>query len=144
MEREKREKNAIMFNVPESDSEENEDVSYFKALCLRTLELDPIPDVRLSRIGAKVAGKQRPIKISFEKSWDKRKFLSSLFKLSNNERYKKIRVAHDMCEDDRADNKRLLKEAYELNVKETPTNFKYKVRGPPWDLKITKVFAKNS
>ena len=48
-----------------------------------------------------------------------------------------------MCEDDRLENKCLLKIAYSRNQKEQPTDFKYKVRGPHWALKIVKVFPKN-
>ena len=49
-----------------------------------------------------------------------------------------------MCEEDRAENKRLLKEAYDRNKElEQPCNYKYKVRGPPWDSKIVKIHAKN-
>ena len=70
-------------------------------------------------------------------------FLLSLKKLKDNDRYKDIRVANDMSEEDRAANKRLLKEAYQKNQDEKPTDYKYKVRGPPHDLKIVKVYAKN-
>ena len=36
----------------------------------------------------------------------------------------------------------MLKEAYEKNTQEKPQDFKYKVRGPPWALKIVKVTTK--
>ena len=48
-----------------------------------------------------------------------------------------------MSEEDRKENKRLLKEAWEKNKKENNDEFKYKVRGPPWSMKIVKVFSKN-
>ena len=142
-EREKREKNAIMFNVQESNTDENEDISYFKSMCQRILGMETAPEVKLTRIGEKRPDHARPIIISFTDSWDKRKFLSSLYKLRLNESYNKITVAHDMCEADRAENKRLLKQAYQKNLDEKTTTFKYKVRGPPWNLKIIKVYAKN-
>ena len=44
--------------------------------------------------------------------------------------------------DDRDENKRLLKEAYNKNQVEKPTTFKYKVRGPPWAQRIVKIPVK--
>ena len=132
-----------MFNVQESNTDENEDISYFKSMCQRILGMETAPEVKLTRIGEKRPDHARPIIISFTDSWDKRKFLSSLYKLRLNESYNKITVAHDMCEADRAENKRLLKQAYQKNLDEKTTTFKYKVRGPPWNLKIIKVYAKN-
>ena len=86
----------------------------------------------------------RPIKVTFPTSWEKRKFLTSLRKLKDSP-YEKLHVAHDMSQEDRDRNKALLDEAYQLNqdlVK--PSNFRYKVRGPPWAQKIVKVYQKNS
>ena len=48
-----------------------------------------------------------------------------------------------MNEEDRSANKSLLEQAYEQNQEEKPTNFAYKVRGPPWSQRIVKVFQKN-
>lgn len=48
-----------------------------------------------------------------------------------------------MSIDDRKQNKILLKQAYERNQTEQPTKYKYKVRGPPWNMRIEKVYAKN-
>ena len=45
-----------------------------------------------------------------------------------------------MSLDDRVENKRLLKEGYELNQQNGKEgSFKYKVRGPPWAMNIVKV-----
>ena len=44
-----------------------------------------------------------------------------------------------MSLEDRIENKKLLKEAFELNQKEQSTDYKYKVRGPPWAMNIIKV-----
>ena len=48
-----------------------------------------------------------------------------------------------MNEEERTENKKLLKQAYEMNMKENNSNYKHKVRGPPWAMKIVKVYAKN-
>ena len=140
--RTQRENNVIMFNVADATPEETDD-SYFKTLCKHTLEMDPIPEVKMSRIGEKRPDYNRPIKVIFTQNWDKRKFLSKMFKTKNVEKYNKLRVSHDMSEDDRQENKRLLKDAYQRNQDEKPTKYKYKVRGPPWRMQVVKVYSKN-
>ena len=120
----------------------NYDVSFFEKLCKDTLKLDEIPNVKLFRLGAKEKDKARPIKVIFSELWDKRKFLSRLSYLKTKSKHD-IRVAHDMSLEDRLTNQKLLKEAYQKNLKETPTDFRYKVRGPPWNMKIVKVLSKN-
>ena len=99
------------------------------------------PKVSMTILRAK--NRQKQLKVSFQEKKDMHKFLAKLYKLKQDEKFQGIRVAHDMCEDDRLDNKRLQREAYSRNHKEQPTDFKYKVRGPPWALKIVRVFSKD-
>ena len=56
-----------------------------------------------------------------------------------------MKVRHDMSKEGRIENKRLIQEANDLNDKEKPEGFKYRVRGPPWAMKIVKAYphAKN-
>ena len=166
MDREDREKNIIIFNVPEDNSESttapepedgskiatapvdnskpsSRDKEFFNSLCLHNLAYANVPEVELMRLGAKNDKHIRPIKVSFQQSWDKRKLLSNLYKLKSDKKFKNIRIAHDMCEDDRLENKRLLEQAYNMNQQEKPTEYRYKVRGPPWAMKIVKIFSKN-
>ena len=82
----------------------------------------------------------RPIKVCFENNWDKRLFLSKLRNLKDKKQYEEVRIGHDMSVEDRDENKRLLDEAYDLNQKlGDDSNFKYKVRGPPWAMNIVKI-----
>ena len=141
LDREDRENNVIIFSVSETDKDN--DIKTFNQMCTQSLGFVDAPKVSMTRLGTKRSNHKRPIKVSFQERWDKRKFLAKLYKLKQDEKFQGIRVAHDMCEDDRLENKRLLKEAYSRNQKEQPTDFKYKVRGPPWALKIVKVFSKN-
>ena len=124
--------------------EKANDEKFFKKLCQQVLGIKETPEVKMIRIGHKQANKPRLLKVSFLNSWDKRKFLSSLPKLKNQAIYKDLRVSHDMCLEDRLENKKLLSQAYEMNKKDNPEGFKYKVRGPPWEMKIVKIYAKNS
>ena len=138
--REERENNVIIFNVPEegTDTKEN-DALFFTSLCKENLKLAEVKDVKITRLGIRRETNTRPLKVSFDQNWDKRKFLSSLFRLKNIENFSNLRVSHDMSESDRTENKRLLKEAHRMNDEEKPEGFKYKVRGPPWAMKIVKV-----
>ena len=119
------------------------DIAFYTKLCKEVLTMRDIAEVKAVRLGSKQSDKCRPLKISFLNIWDKRKFLSSLPKLKNQVKYKDVRVAHDMSIEDRHENAKLLKQAYEMNKKEQPKEFKYKVRGPPWEMKIVKIYAKN-
>ena len=141
LDREDRENNVIIFNVSETDKDG--DSKFFDQMCSQNLEFADVPKVSITRLGAKSSDHQRPLKVSFQENWNKRKFLANLYKLKLDKKFERIRVAHDMCEDDRSENKRLLKEAYNRNQKEKPTDFKYKVRCPPWALRIVKVSSKN-
>ena len=141
--REEREKNMIIFNAKENEKNDiNLDIAAFGVLCQQGLGLQVIPDVKMQRLGSKEPNKTRPIKVSFSTTWEKRRYFAKLYKLKTS-RYQDIRISHDMNEEDRQMNKNLLKKAHELNESEKPSDFKYKVRGPPWSQKIVKVFQKN-
>lgn len=114
-----REKNVMVFNCPEEKPNDPEDVDkkYFKTMCIDVLEMKEIPEAKVMRIGDKKEGKARPLKICFSQVWDKRIFLSSLSKLQQHPSYKNTSVKHDMSIEDRAENKRLLKKAYQQNLK---------------------------
>ena len=129
LDREEKENNIIIiFNGPQETSENSQDLTFFTSLCLKTLELNETPSVKISRIGSKSTDKTRPIKVAFSQIWDKRKFMSKLSRLQFNEQHKRLRVVHDMGFDDRRDNKKLLKEAYEKkNKAKSPKDFKYRL-----------------
>ena len=143
---ESREKNIIIFNVSEVADPTDDaprpvtDDDFFKDVCENGLELS-LPKVsKIVRIGKeKSEGKKRPIHVKFEREFDKRKFLSTLYKLKGS-KFDHIHVSHDMNESERLVSKRLLREAYKRNQDEAPKNFAYKVRGPPWNLRIVKKY----
>ena len=121
----------------------NKIIESFDYFCKNNLDYENIPEVKITRISARETKYHKPMKVEFEDIIEKRKFLSSLYKLETDEEFKKINIQHDMCEEDRNENKKLLKKAWEQNQAEKPDNFRYKVRGPPWNMAIVKVFAKN-
>ena len=141
--REERENNVIIFNIPEQKVKSSEkDKSFFESLCSEHLQLEEFTNIKLTRLGVQKEKYQRPLKVVFSESWDKRKFLSNLYKLKDIATFKNLRVSHDMNEQDRDENKKLLKKAHQMNEIEKPKNFRYKVRGPPWSMKIVKVYPK--
>lgn len=142
-EREAREKNIIIFNGPEENEDDsNQDHIFFKSICNSVMGCH-VDNVKITRLNTKKPVKSRPIKVSFAEGWDKRKFMASLSKLPQFPSLKNVRVAHDMCMEDRQKNKELLKEAYEQNQKDPSAGFKWKVRVPPWAMRIQRIFSKN-
>ena len=85
----------------------------------------------------------RLVKVCFGSAFDKRKFMSNLYKMKEiSDNLKDIRVRHDLAPDDLALTKSLLKQAYDKNQAEKPKGFLYKVRGPPQAPKIVKIYHK--
>ena len=152
--REERQNNVIIFNMNEEEGEDEAGLANkFSEFCSAvTVENKCKTIIRIgkknSETNVKVTKDQdqpkkiRPIRVTFSANWDKRIFLSKLRNLKGNDKYNNVRVQHDMGIDDRAENKRLLKEVYELNQHEANPNYKYKVRGPPWAMTIIKVKKK--
>lgn len=145
LDRSKRENNCVIFGCCESEGEVDEkkrDNEFVESLC-KYIGLES-GNVEVFRLGKKKEKIIRPIKLIFENLDNKKQFLSLLYKLKNGpEDFKKINIQHDLSPSERDYLKTLLKEAKEKNEKEQPKGFLYKVRGPPFDLKIVKVEAKN-
>ena len=158
-EKENREKNIILFNVPESFSDvgidrKKYDEDKFRSLCEHVVE-KPVPVDKIYRLGKKADtqgndreiddqqnnGKKRPVKVCFKSVFDKRVFLSNLYKLKNSE-FDEINVRHDLTEDERKTTKKLLTEASNRNESEKPEGFLYRVRGPPYAQRIVKIYLK--
>ena len=159
--RENREKNIIVFNAKELESDvvddrKTHDTELFNTLCNHvvggTISFDKItrigkrnsPSSEESNTDASEEVKKiRPMKVCFTDAFDKRKFLASLWKLKGAPaELANLRIQHDLNKDERATTSRLLTEAYEKNTNEKPSGFLYKVRGPPYALKIVKVYQK--
>lgn len=143
--RQARENKVIIFNMKEEKEEKDTLKSKVESLCLDVeCEKKPTNVERLGQIKPEkpVTENPRPIKVSFNSNFDKRIFLSKLRNLKGNNKYQNVRIQHDMSFEDRNENKRLLKEVYELNQhedKDGKSMYKYKVRGPPWAMNIVRV-----
>ena len=149
---ESRENNIIIFNLSEStkntDVKDESDQEAFKNLCKDILEIN-VPEIALIKRlpGSKKSNQEaeevdmcRPLKVVFNSNFDKRIMMSKLYKLKNVQgRFSKISVQHDMSLDERAELKKLLQKAKDLNKENSNLNLLYKVRGPPRALKIVQI-----
>ena len=137
--RSQREKNIIVFNMKES-SEKDGDKHFIKKL-FQHLKLEEESVAEFFRLGKKAEDKMRPLKMVFKDVEDKKKFLSSLHKLSKApEDLKSIQVHHDLSISERDQLNVLLKKAKSLNEERNDDDdFVYKVRGPPQAFKIVKL-----
>ena len=143
--REERKKNLVLYNVPEPETnikEERikEDKEFFRTLCKDTLgvKLDTNSIVKTARFGEKDMEKPRPLWISLRTEDIKRRVFSKLAKLQGSE-HDYISFNHDMTKLERENKKLLTADAKKQEEADTEGKFRYRVRGPPWDLKIVKL-----
>ena len=113
MDREERENNIIILTDHKNAPKINKTFPFFNDLCNSTQKLNETLTVKISRVRTKKPDKTRSIKVVFTQIWDKRKFMSKLSKLQSNEDHRQLKILHAMGFEDRMDNKKLLKEAYE-------------------------------
>ena len=143
-----RRNNIIVFNAEESNEKDAEerreaDISFIEGLC-KTLEAESTAIKNVTRLGKKKEGvdNPRPLKLVFEDEKDKGRFMGRLKKLGNAEpKYKKISVVHDLTQKERQKNKEKWEECKEKNqeTESGDSNFKYILKGPPWDRRVAKV-----
>ena len=135
--RNNRRRNFIIFNLPENESKHSDDKSSLKEIC--DICVSPSTNDGISsyhRLGKK-SDKGRPLLVKLNDETLKRSLFKNLGNLKKSEKFKILRVAHDMSQEERAEDKLRLDEAKKLN--ELSKNFVHKVRGPPWDRQIVKI-----
>ena len=89
--------------------------------------------------------KARPMLVEFVDVESKGKIMKKLFRLANDtpDEMKQISVKHDMTPSEREHDKGLHNQALEMNEVNEDLNIKFKVMGPPWERKISKVNVRN-
>ena len=190
-----RQRNIIIFNAPESNSNLRDQVSmhdndYVRSICQylsgedqrftqkrlgKRVKFDSVQSGRGNDAGSRdnVSGgdaeqtdqgspgsgsdasasvaeapiyRPRPLMVQFADIDSKAKIMKKLFRLSLDEvpdEIKNINVKHDMTPEEREIDKKLRQQAREMNSAKEDLNSKYKVTGPPWERKITKVAVPN-
>ena len=120
-EREKRRKNVIMYNIPESDAEEPEtrvQEDKYKAIEIADIlntEIDPSKTVRLG-VRSEENNRPRPLRLSIQDTKTRDTLLSNAKDLrkSNNETAKNVFIKMDQTRMQRAEEKKLLEQRNEL------------------------------
>ena len=143
-EREKREGNLIIYQVEESDSVNAEDrkeydTIFCNALCVEGFKIEKVPTKNIIRLGKKDENDERirPMKVVLENKNDKEKIMKNVNKLAKAEpKLKNISISHDYTKDEREAIKSKVAEAKEISEKDL--KYTYKVRGPPWNLRLKK------
>ena len=146
--RDERKKNLIIHNFPEGESTDPAESEMHDRTAVRTLMNEHLKvtcksPVKITRLGAANNNKKRPMKVCMDTETDKIKILTNANKLKfAPEPYKSARVASDMTEEERNQNRKLLAEARRLNTQESG-NWINLVRGPPWNRHIMRVPKRN-
>ena len=144
VDRENRDANIVFFRAAESTKETvkekiEDDTKFFNSLCSEALDINNIEVDKVIRLGQQDGTKCRPLKIVFKKQEDKGHLMKSLNKLKNaDEKFKGLSITHDYNKEDRSKIKAKVEEAKKMGLAEDQQNFNFRVRGPPWDLRIVK------
>ena len=140
-ERKNREKNILIFGVPEcpngEPAEKNEkDKKMIQEMSSHCgVKIGDKDIIRISRIGKpKPTGDHRPMLVAFEALESKIELFKNLSKLKDSP-YDSVRINHDLTKAQRAENKRLIEQA-QRQERESGGKTMYRVRGPPWNRQV--------
>lgn len=131
-ERKSREKNMIVFGIPEADTQEeretydNNQINQLFTDC--GITLDPANIEKSIRLGKYNAGRARPIKVSLQTVEAKVSLFTNMYKAKKMAKYEKVGVSNDLTKTERKEEKRLWEEAQRLQKNDGKPR---KVRGPP-------------
>ena len=148
----------ISFNVAESQSDtpvkrKKEVISFFLRLYNTICDDNStkiVTDARRLGKPSEDDKKRRPLLITVDSEYTKRKCFSRLYRLKGDEAFSGVSVGHDMTMEERKQTKLLVDKAKEqtqllaVNDNDASKNWTYKVRGPPWEQHIEKVIHTNN
>ena len=146
-EREQRAANIIMYNVPESSSEQPQDRNKDdQQFCLNTVskvlkvKINAADMKRMVTLGKRVDSVNRPLLIQFRDRILKNMIMESLSALKEaDETHRKLIFAHDLTKKEREVCKSMVAEAKEQENKDSSGEFIYRVRGVPGSFRIVKI-----
>ena len=146
-EKDQREMNVIIYRAKESAEEDSEkqkeeDEKYFEGLCVDALGIGEVAVKDIRRLGKPDKEKTRPLRVTLEHKSEKELIMKNAKELAEAEdKFKSISISHDYSKEERAKIKEKEDEAKELQKNDL--NHVFKVRGPPWDLRIKKFEKRN-
>ena len=141
-EKDQREMNLIIYRAKESteedgDKRKEDDTKFFNDLCVEALSIGEVAIKDIRRLGKPDKDKVRPLRVTLENKSQKELIMKNAKELAEaEEKFKSTSISYDYSKDDRAKIKEKVEEAKEMQKNDL--NCVYKVRGPPWDLKIKK------
>ena len=131
---------------PADESESDEaDKDYLTGLT-SALEIQEPGIANFFRLGKLPAesSKPRPLKVIFNSETSKKYFMSKLGKLAEAPgKFKKISVCHDMTNDEREENRKLVAEAKNMTKDDTTGKWVFRVKGLPGKRRIVRMEKKN-
>ena len=148
--KEARRNNIILYKVPESITDRNEDRNKLDvAFCLSLFnncmqvgigEEDLVNVFRLGRRPEPgVSPGARPLMVQLVNYNLKNVIMESVYKLKNSEqKFKSIVIAHDMTKLEREQCKEMVAETKHMATQDPSGEYLYRVRGPPGDMRILK------
>ena len=142
-----REKNIVLFNCSESQASDNssrksDDAEKILKVLNQGCEVDIHPQnlekvIRLGRRNDDDDSPPRPLLVTLDSLGKKKEIMRNLFKLRD--KHFDVRINHDMTKAERENSKKLYMEAKRRQDSDASGNWIFKIRGPPWDLKIIRV-----
>ena len=94
--------------------------------------------LNLTRLGKKNPEAERPLRVILRESTKKDEVFRNIRKLGESE-YKDISIKNDLTKLERAEDKKLVAEAKTMQENDPSGDWKFKVRGPPWNRKIVRL-----
>ena len=142
--RDERKRNFVVYGVKEVDTNLKEErVTHDKEMVVKickdvlkvTIATTDLKDAR--RMGEKIDTKSRPLKICLASESTKESIFKKLVRLRGS-MYDNLTFTHDMTKMEREHKNKMVAEARVLEAKDGG-KWRYRVRGPPWDMKIVKL-----
>ena len=137
-----------MFNIAEANTNiKGERIKHDAAIIKRILSsvcndaVDGSEIIEIKRIGKKTDQSTRPVIVKLKNQASKRMVLLNANKLQEcgEDSLNTVRMSHDLTLQEREHSKQLYIEAKRRESENPSGGFKYKVRGPPWDMRIVKI-----
>ncbi len=140
--RESRESNLIIHRFEESkeplaEARVQHDAEFFDKLCVAALGIGKVEVNKIIRLGKKNEQNKRPMRVILKNKGDRTKLFRSLRKLKGAEApFRDISVTADYSQEEQTLIREKVAEAKELSKNEE--GIIYKIRGPPWNLRMEK------
>lgn len=145
-ERKSRENNLIIFGFYENQSEVRQeridhDIQQVKELYKACkIQLDTTSIKKTGRLGKFNNEKRdRPLLVTLSSVESKLVLFKNIHRIRELTEYEKVNVSNDLTKAEREKEKQLWQEAKKLQLNDKSGDFIYKVRGPPWTRRVTKL-----